>query len=113
MIQLNLLAAQPRREPAPEDVARDAGKARAVRHRSTVLLHGQAIALQIGRERGECCADDVYDVLAARGVDTSTLGPAAGALFDAASWVFVRWQKSRRAGNHSRAIRVWQLRRTS
>ena len=96
--------------PDLEDSKRDYGKARAAAHRADVLAQGQAVALEIGRARGECSADDVYAALAARGVDTSTLGPAAGSLFDASQWVFVRWQKSRRPGNHARSIRVWGLR---
>ena len=96
--------------PEPEERARDHGKAHAAAHRAEVLAHGQALALQIGRARGECSADDVYAALASRGVDTSTLGPAAGSLFDSDQWVFRRWQKSRRPGNHARSIRVWGLR---
>lgn len=70
----------------------------------------QAVALQLGREKGEITADDVHEAHPIPdGIEPRVMGTA----FPKEHWVNTgRYVKSRRKVNHGRRIPVWQLRET-
>ena len=91
--------------------ARDAGMKIAAEHRKSTLGFAQHIAEQIAQDRSDrtCTIDDVIGWLASHGYDWK-LGNASGSVFRGKMWQNTgRRLKSSRVSNHSREIRVWQL----
>jgi len=74
------------------------------------LDHAKAFAREAALQRGEVTADDVYKAFIARGMDYTSLGNAAGAIFRGREWVFTgKWLPSARPSNHAHMNRVWRL----
>lgn len=84
------------------------GMRRARESHETLFEKARAIAIELGKLRGEITADDVMEELLRRRPSTN-LGNAAGSLFRGNQWVFTgKWRKSTRPANHSHQNRVWR-----
>jgi hypothetical protein len=77
--------------------------------RSGVLELAREIARELCRNRGECTADDVGELLWQRH-QIKTMGPAAGSLFKSGEFEPTGgMRKSARKKNHARLLFVWRL----
>lgn len=93
---------------------KERGKARARASKDELLSAAREVLVSVARQNGSgrVNADDAHAGLARRfpGYEPSHLGPAAGSLFRGKEWRFSgEWEKSRRASNHARWLRVWEL----
>lgn len=96
-------------DAAEAERRKDAGIALASEGRAALLGHAQEIAYRLARWHGTVSMDMVAMELSAEGIDPSSLGNAAGAVFKGAAWECTGFIKSVRASTHGRTIRTWRI----
>lgn len=87
----------------------DEGIAQAASSRGRLLKIARDVAKELSLYHGETNSDQVAATLELRGVDSTELGNAAGAIFRGKGWEFVRYIKSVRLSRHANKIGVWKF----
>lgn len=83
------------------------GIAAAAATRKKILSEARQYARIYSMVNGSVTADDVAIELEKRGIDSTELGNAAGALFRGKGWRFLRYIKSVRVSRHANKIGIW------
>lgn len=96
-------------DPVAAELGKEAGIAQAVSNKASLVKHLRIWAKELGRRKTFVTADDLAEVMVAKGISVHAAGNAMGGVFRTRDWEATgRYTKSKRAHSHGNLLTVWR-----